>query len=345
MGLTMGFVAVEVAELRARMGAAAAAGPPLDAVEAMERTILVAGRPTPLRPTLERFTPGSAAAAPPPGTAAPAPGPSRQPDRRAEATPGGSRRVGPRLRPYFRSANWAGAAIPAPRGQSFSRVVAGWKVPAVRPLGTDDPEQTRLVSAWVGLGGEAPWADSMPQMGSEHGWYEGVQRHRLWCQWWRGSAVDDGLVSHLLADIPTVVPGAEVLASLTLETPTTALFEFRLADHVFAVRATCDRPAIANSANWIVEKPSKVVGFETGDLSVGPLRPLPWFKRVDMTGCAARAGSAVLYPYDRERIALYGIARNPSRLFLEIDPAVTVASGATGARDGAARLRVIQRAP
>jgi hypothetical protein len=195
-----------------------------------------------------------------------------------------------------------------------------------------------LVSIWVGLGGEAPWSSSMPQMGSEHGFLQGQLIHRLWCQWWQGDDDPDNQISQIVTVPLQMRVGARTPISVCLtveEDNKHVLFEWRVGDDVFAVRAHSPNPVVASSANWIVERPTRIRVYNVDELKPEGLHQLPVFNRVRMVNCVAadqapRSPDRKLYrPVDRDRIAIQSVAHSPSRLFMELEPRIGKARSGT----------------
>jgi hypothetical protein len=200
------------------------------------------------------------------------------------------------------SLNWSGAVVPAVSGRRFTRIAAWWQVP---PL-PDKPEHGgALISLWIGLGGWQGWSNSMPHMGSEHGWgLDGKPLNRLWCQWWQGKDIQDGWISWILEG-PELTQGDEIFFYLAVTDANTVECYFLNANtkQLAGVRGTSDRPVIGSSAEWVVERPMHIqhapgsssgVRRTTSPVHLEPvgLYPLAQVKSITMHECAARLGDA-----------------------------------------------------
>ena len=209
------------------------------------------------------------------------------------------------------SHNWSGAVVPAVSGRRFTRVAARWRVPKL-PGKPHVGESDAMVSIWIGLGGWLQWSDSMPQMGSEHGWDDnGKPVHRLWCQWWQGKNNDDGWLSWIVDGL-VIEPGNEILCHLALieDNVVECYFLNRDTKELAGVLGTGSRPVVGSTAEWVVEQPMRVEfapgagnvlvngysGVRGGGAVAPQLRPvgphpLPEFKTVILRDCAARLGN------------------------------------------------------
>lgn len=252
-------------------------------------------------------------------------------------------------RAHAYSRNWAGAVVPATRGERFSLITGSWKVPFVADPATTNPQgpSRSYVSVWVGLGGSYGASRSMPQLGSEHGWENGQAVHRLWCQWWRGPGIPEGYLSQWITNA-VVNPGDTITVWLEVDaTETTVTFHWACNSLLFCATATATatgtEKVMADTANWVVERPTQVVGEASGGpaLGLGGHHPLPDFGRstgaalptgeiaVTMTDCVARLGPAnnpetVRRPMDGDLVSLRSIVPGVSRSFIELEPAMTI---------------------
>ena len=234
------------------------------------------------------------------------------------------------------SRNWSGAVVPASSDRQFTRIVGAWSAP---DIGRHPPDgnPTQLISIWLGIGGAEPWSDSMPQVGSEHGWIGGKEVHRFWVQWWQGHN-PDGFLSSLVTNI-AIAAGDRMMFSLSVDDDGD---NKRVRFHVkrcakqgtpgalAGILASSDRPAIASSADWVAERPTEVVFGQPvgGYRPLVPLhpRPLPPCVGVFMDQCVARLGPQtdprVRRPFDAALVSLESIMHGPSRLVPELSPAV-----------------------
>lgn len=238
------------------------------------------------------------------------------------------------------SRNWAGAIVPAVGGRRFTAIVGSWKVPAVE--GTNG--EWSLVSIWVGLGGSRRSSNSMPQIGSEHGWDGSTLIHRLWCQWWLGDN-PEGYLSHVITPESELKPGDEITCSLSVnETGKEVEFFWSCGDKTYGTTGNSERPVMANTANWIVERPTEVWQdtAPTKPLRLEKYYKLPTFTdvatglpRVEMTGCIAQLGlplgtggnvASVIdrRPADGRLVSLRSTVPGAGRSFVELEPAVAI---------------------
>jgi hypothetical protein len=254
---------------------------------------------------------------------------------------GGAAGAGVR-KPCRHSRNWSGAAAPARAGLRFTRIAGGWTIPAVTSAAP--AKGSSLVSAWIGLGGATRSSQSMPQIGSEHGWLDGTRIDRLWCQWWLGSD-PDGFLSWTLRPPKALLPGDRVLCSLLVTEADSVLCHIRRipADpeclpELFAFKGTGKRPVVASSAEWIMERPRlvldaspRLVAPELGrrrQLSAGGLAQLPGLApqgapQFQIEQAAARLGSRPrreVTPGQSALIALVETRPGPARLAKPIRP-------------------------
>jgi Peptidase A4 family len=200
------------------------------------------------------------------------------------------------------SRNWSGAVVPAVAGRRYTQIGARWTVPK---LPKEKPaEGGALISVWIGLGGWQRWSNSMPHMGSEHGWDEnGEEVNRLWCQWWCGEDVRAGWISTLVTNMK-LSAGDEVVCYLAVTNEVTVDFRFlNGTSHEFAtVTHISDKPVTGSSAEWVVERPmhirrkpgSSQLGVSTQntpELERIGLYPLARVESIIMRECAARLGN------------------------------------------------------
>ncbi len=243
-------------------------------------------------------------------------------------------------RAHHYSRNWAGAVVPATGGERFSLVTGSWTVPKVERPANHQHDRHRYVSIWVGLGGSYQASNSMPQVGSEHGWDGTKLIHRLWCQWWLGPGRKAGYLSHYVENV-TLVPGDPITVWLDVHPGGTAVsFHWACGDKRYGVEATAIAPVMADSANWIVERPTEVMASPQGPLT-GGRHPLPLFPRagggeipsgevvVSMTECLARLGPSgametVRRPSDGALLSMRSVVPGASRSFIELEPAMTI---------------------
>ncbi len=236
------------------------------------------------------------------------------------------------------SRNWSGAIVPATGGERFTRIEGSWSVP--RFGGRSHHDETSLVSIWIGLGGSRMASHSMPQMGSEHGWLEGKAVHRLWCQWWLGNATK-GYLSHFIDGFDVPVE-QKVKCSLDVAPDgKTVSFFWTVGASTWGASATCDRPVMADTANWIVERPSEVFeAIPPRKYRIGERHPLPVLTTQDggvlgdgeeattMEDCSALLGAkGQRYPGDGRLVSLRSIDRGSGRLFTELEPVLRLTPG------------------
>jgi hypothetical protein len=234
-----------------------------------------------------------------------------------------------------RSRNWSGAVARARQGQRFDRVIAGWTVPSL--LGTVPEVLPAIQSIWVGMGGHARWSNSMPQLGTEHGWDKnGKPFHRFWCQWWLGDDRDGFLASIIkpIAAPEEPEPCQQILVSMVALDPRLVLLHLRYGDFVFGVKAIGKRPYVGSSAEWTAERPTEVYkDTETKLLVKGDLIPLPKTSLIEMTSCHARLkGQAlglenrVVSPRDDDLVALSERRDHPTRTIVSLEPTLAAAN-------------------
>ena len=267
---------------------------------------------------------------------------------------------------HVQSRNWAGAVVPANRGERFSRIEGTWTVPRI---GHRDVSKG-LVSIWVGLGGSRPSSNSMPQIGTEHGWDGSMWVSRLWCQWWRGANSVEGFMSRWVPGV-SLSPGDVVTCGLEVmdnDDPRVkdgkVVFQWRLGGVVREYVWTEPRAVMADTANWIVERPTQVylpareteTSFQPG-VRLGRHHPLPGVVDANegaiptgeevafLRGCKATLGpvagavpSAVRRPSDGQLVSLRSIIPGAGRSFVELEPSVAI-----NPRDD--ELRIVRHLP
>lgn len=251
---------------------------------------------------------------------------------------------------HLLSRNWAGAVAPATEGRRFSLITASWEVPDVaHPNGVDHS----YVSIWIGLGGSYRASHSMPQMGSEHGWdgVAGRPVNRLWCQWWLGPDNSLGYLSDLFAeDQAQLKAGDTVTCWLEVDDlATTVTYHWRWTSKItgktqsFSAWDNRGVKVTADSANWIVERPTEVItnSGKPSCYELGRHHPLPVIRTTDgneldsgkvaitMKDCWARLGPAgpselVRQPLHGQLLSLRSTVPGTSRSFVELEPAVPV---------------------
>lgn len=231
------------------------------------------------------------------------------------------------------------------------------------------PAHNSYVSIWIGLGGSYRASRSMPQMGSEHGWngQTGQPVHRLWCQWWLGVGNSGGYLSHYIEEAEAqLAAGDRVTCWLEVDpTEITVTYHWlwtsqpgRTTKH-FIARDIRGVPVMADSADWIVERPTEVIA-NAGVYELGRHHPLPKFQRPDgsalgtgeiavtMHDCLARLGPSgaseeVRLPYQGQLLSLRETVPGTSRSYVELEPTVTA-----GPRDAVlpdAVLHVVRHLP
>ena len=231
------------------------------------------------------------------------------------------------------SRNWAGSIVPALGGRRFTAIAGSWRVP---DIGAKTDEWS-LVSIWVGLGGARQASRSMPQIGSEHGWIDGEPVHRLWCQWWLGSD-SAGYLSHLVETDAPLAVGEEITCSLSVDSSgMNVAFLWAHGGKRYETTGTSTRPVMADTANWIVERPTEVWAEDVDGgrrLKLGSRYPLPPFSEVvTMEGCLARLGvplgqginaaSAIdRRPADGKLLSMRSTLPSGGRSFIELEPVV-----------------------
>ena len=183
------------------------------------------------------------------------------------------------------SPNWSGGYVVPEDGGHVTGVIGQWTVPAVQP-GVAYPGNTlpHRCSIWVGVDGKFQWADSMPQIGTEHtvSGQEPRSDHKAWIQWWRRR----GGTVPVYADAITLGPGDTVSCGLVLD-ETLGAATFHMKNHatglMIVVRACTGHPARGSSAEWIVERPADTPNAWNKD-RVEPryLHPLPDHGRVTL---------------------------------------------------------------
>lgn len=168
------------------------------------------------------------------------------------------------------SRNWSGAYMtPNPRPNRFMLVTGAWKVPMpatpmVPPAGVDPINVEYQSSTWIGLGGHRSY-NSLPQIGtSQHlSVKNGVAsvRTEAWWQWW--------IKDRPPHDIPVpiknfeVLPGDEILSSVTVEAPSPGEVRFNLKNQrtrkivAFKVRAPANIPPLGSTVEWVHERPTR----------------------------------------------------------------------------------------
>lgn len=245
-------------------------------------------------------------------------------------------------RTHAHSRNWAGATVPATDGQRFSLITGSWVVPDVHPSGA---ASNSYVSIWIGLGGSAPASRSMPQIGSEHGWDGRQKVNRLWCQWWLGTDNSEGYLSHHISDAQVSLKAGDRVDCWLDVDPT----GFKVTYHwqwtrggitnELSAEDTRDVPVRADTANWIVERPTEVIfnAEQPSGYKLGRHHPLPELRdrkgaplpagsvAVTMEDCLARlgpagAGELVRRPVDGRLLSLRSIVPGTSRSFVELEP-------------------------
>lgn len=265
---------------------------------------------------------------------------------------------------HLHSRNWSGAVVPATGGERFSLITASWEVPDVaHPAGLEHS----YVSVWIGLGGSYRASRSMPQMGSEHGW-DGVEKkpiHRLWCQWWLGAGDSGGYLSHYIDEaLAPLQAGDRITCWLEVDAAAmnvTYHWQWTRKSDGFTKEfsATDSRgvPVIADSADWIVERPTEVItnadkpgGYELGRhhplpvfLSKPPAEPKSGEIAITMNDCLAwlgqaRTSDAARLPFQGQLLSLRETVPGTSRSYVELEPTV-----ASNPRD--AVLHVVRHLP
>lgn len=265
---------------------------------------------------------------------------------------------------HLHSRNWSGAVVPATGGERFSLITASWEVPDVaHPAGLEHS----YVSIWIGLGGSYRASRSMPQMGSEHGWDGKAGRliHRLWCQWWLGAGDSGGYLSHYIDEALAPLQAGDTI-TCWLEVDAAAMnvtyrwqWTSKASGATTEFSATDNRgvPVMADSANWIVERPTEVItnADKPGGYELGRHHPLPEFRTqppaelesgeiaITMNDCLAwlgqaRTPDAARLPFQGQLLSLRETVPGTSRSYVELEPTV-----ASNPRD--AVLRVVRHLP
>lgn len=214
------------------------------------------------------------------------------------------------------SENWSGGFIMPTRGDSFTRVAASWEVREVtrgNPADETNREQPGFAghgerldhrcSIWIGLDGWQGWANSMPQLGTEH---SETGSHRFWLQWWRP---ESERFQHYVDGID-LQPGDRVTCNLSVlpddngagvqgtrgSVGSVAQFHFMrvrnsggILDKKFTtVEIHGERPARGSSAQWVLERPAAAYIDGGGAARVSGLHPIPDFSLVELLSFAAR---------------------------------------------------------
>lgn len=194
------------------------------------------------------------------------------------------RRAGPRQASRLSvSGNWSGGWIAANRGERFRAVAARWRAPSVAAGAPEDAAaEPYRCSIWVGLDGKHRWADSMPQLGTEHT-ADGGQR--FWHQWWIRDATD---MQHYVTSLP-LDPDDEVLCYLAMLSTTRVVYAFANISKMrvaFRTVSKPDDPMRGSTAEWVLERPAngQVIGTT---VITGNLFPMPNFGLVTCDGFAA----------------------------------------------------------
>ena len=171
------------------------------------------------------------------------------------------------------SRNWSGAVVRPSNGRRFKSAAGRWTVPDVVRGHPDDVSLRNSpgfaghgepldhkCSIWVGLDGNFGWADSMPQLGTEHTEHG---THILWFQWWHPKSMRFQVYvtnPEMLLNV-----GDEVICSLeALDTQTVRFNFLRISaatgERFFTSvqsRAEDQRPLLGSTAQAILERPSE----------------------------------------------------------------------------------------
>ena len=249
---------------------------------------------------------------------------------------------------HAQSRNWSGVVVPATGGKRFSLITASWKVPHVTKPSN---REHSYISIWIGLGGSYRASRSMPQMGSEHGWdgATGTAVNRLWCQWWLGAENSAGYLSHYI-DVgqASLLAGDTITCWLEVDPGgITVKYHWRWTRNNtttdFCAEDTRGVPVMADTANWIVERPTEVIvnAKKPSGYELGGHHPLPVIHAAGggilpsgdvaatMEDCIARLGPGgadelVRQPIDGQLVSLRSIVPGSSRSFVELEPAIPV---------------------
>lgn len=267
--------------------------------------------------------------------------------------PGGVAGAGDRLtRGYSRAAaskrastspNWSGGVIFPSHGQRFYRVAAKWTVSDVGPAALhdhtlhdrpgfhghhdNDHPIPASCSIWIGLDGYRRWADSMPQLGTEH---SADGSHRFWFQWWNpdSTVFHYYLSSHDGAEGPIDLQQGDTVAChmqvLNVAGPGDAVrFDFLRERNGAKTRAAIimnarpGRPVLGGTAQAVLERPAAPYIDVYGKPKSSGLHPMPNFGSFQFDGFAAAARNANgerEYTAERmKRIANFSRRRGPTR--------------------------------
>lgn len=253
-----------------------------------------------------------------------------------------SRPAGGRANTAETSLNWSGAYVTAGCRDSLVQAGGSWTAPLPKPGSGPNPNHMQhRCSIWVGIDGHARWTTSMPQIGTEHTVdpETGLCRQRFWWQWWLG----DGRATLPYALSLGLSPGDKVVCQVRMESDSQAVFHAKndTTHTLTSVVVTGLAPIVGNSAEWIVERPSRP-HVDHGVLQTGEQYPSPDFGAVGFEGLVARGVS----PSDGSRTYTMRTARLITSFEIWRDPtrAVTIArpQRGSGGFDG---LCVVYAAP
>ncbi len=140
--------------------------------------------------------------------------------------------------------NWAGyiaASDLLNPSQTVTQINASWTIPQVTVSENDS-----FSAIWIGVGGF--FDRSLIQVGSEQDSINGQAVYDLWYEVLPNDAVT--------LDALTVVPGANITASLALINPNTGLWQVTVSNGTEQFQGTIIYPSSQNSAEWIFERPT-----------------------------------------------------------------------------------------
>jgi hypothetical protein len=148
------------------------------------------------------------------------------------------------------------------------------------------------MSMWLGLGGWQGWSNSMPHMGSEHGWNEkGEKIQRLWCQWWQGRDDQSGWISWIVTGLD-LNEGDEIVCHLAVTDANSVECYFlnQTTGTLAGVMGRSTRPVVGSSSEWVVEQPVRFDYDDGQNLQQIGWYPLASLDPVSLRICASRLG-------------------------------------------------------
>ncbi len=238
---------------------------------------------------------------------------------------------------WLTSRNWSGQVLGASKGRLFSGVAGEWTVPENLSIPASPCDATTSepldglwrCSAWVGLDGTRAAASSLPQIGTDHTIDQaGAVTDRAWVQWFslpgtgRGTGFgvppqhivgfplrrDDSVAGFVTLGTPTEATFA--LVNLTCDPPVAMLL--RLAPPCFC--APLDDIVVGETAEWVVERPTKIPLPEMESVNGPPTYPLPEFSPIVFSRCSVQSTERITRMGPR-RFGNLGAAPSPIAMF------------------------------